>query len=76
MKNWHTQGYNRSLTSLMSSFLPFRTTFSIYKMIEGIITLTKESEYKSRQIALEKRKADVLLYDVSRRVSIFDTLIK
>ena len=36
---------------------------SIYKMIEDIIT--KESEYKSREIVVEKRKGDVLLYDVS-----------
>ena len=34
-------------------------------MIEDIITLTKESEYKSREIAVEKRKGDLLLYDVS-----------
>ena len=37
-------------------------------MIEDIITLTKESEYKSREIAVEKRKGDVLLYDVSMRL--------
>ena len=39
-------------------------------MIEDIITLTKESEYKSREIAVEKRKGDVLLYDVSMRLEI------
>ena len=43
---------------------------SIYKMIEDIITLTKESEYKSREIVVEKRKGDVLLYDVSIRLEI------
>ena len=34
-------------------------------MIEDIITLTKESEYKSTEITAEKRKADMLLCDVS-----------
>ena len=37
-------------------------------MIEEIITLTKESEYKSGEIAVEKRKGDLLLYDVSLRL--------
>ena len=37
-------------------------------MIEDIITLTKESEYKSREVAAEKRKGDLLLYDVSESV--------
>ena len=37
-------------------------------MIEDIITLTKESEYKSREIAVEKRKGDLLLYDVSLKL--------
>ena len=36
-------------------------------MIEEIIALTKESELKSKEIAAEKRKGDVLLYDVSTR---------
>ena len=34
-------------------------------MIQNIITLTKESEYTSREIVAEKRKGDMLLYDVS-----------
>ena len=37
-------------------------------MIENIITLTKESEYKSREIVAEKRKGDMLLYDASIHV--------
>ena len=53
-------------------FYLYRTTISIYKMIENIITLTKESEYKSREIVAEKRKGDLLLYDVSIMWNTYD----
>ena len=55
---------------MLLSFSYLRTTISIYKMIEDIITLTKESEYKSREVAAEKRKGDMLLYDVSKLVAL------
>ena len=59
---------------LLSSLL-FRTIISIYKMIEDIIRLTKEPEYKSREITTEKRKADMLLCDVSIGETFFAMII-
>ena len=34
-------------------------------MIGNIISLAKESEQKSKEVVIEKRRGDLLLYDVS-----------
>ena len=46
-------------------------------MIGDIISLAKESEYKSREVAVEKRKGDMLLYDVSKlsQINLFCNLV-
>ena len=36
-------------------------------MIGDIITLAKESEQKSKEVIIEERRGDLLLYDVSKR---------
>ena len=52
----------------IQNYLPvFRKTVSIYKMIGDIISLAKESEQKSKEVVIEKRRGDLLLYDVSMR---------
>ena len=46
-------------------------------MIRDIISLAKESEQRSKEVVIEKRRGDLLLYDVSmrRKIHLFCKLL-